>query len=202
MKKYLFTIISALVCCSASAQSPQALLEKFVDRMTKDKGITMTADAAVATASSNGRETVGFSISGKRFRLDSNEFKIWFDGSTEWQGTPSDDGISEIYISQPPLDNLPDFLKKHDGFSVSGNGTSSFTLTADDPNGFSGICSATVTLSPATLNPLTVKVVTSSQVGWTVNVTVKEFKSGQELPDSHFRCNTADYPEAETIDLR
>ena len=212
MRKYILTIFSLLSALTISAQNSQKLLDKFTRQMEKNGCMSMHLDVTIRNMNNqiSDRQEADITMDGTRFHYDADDDgSVWFDGKTMWRASALNDEIGEIYISLPSdqeqfLLNPLKFMRDHKGFSVSGDDRSTFTLTASTPEGnVEGIRTISFTLDPSSLVPQTVLVKFADDAGGiSAEITVSDYKGGLKLPDSEFKCNPKDYPDAEVIDLR
>ena len=210
MRKLLFTILSLISILPLSAQeSADALLKKTVAKLQKDGAISLTLDAQVRSESGTNRVNLLLKMSGASFYAQEDESIMWFDGKTLWRGNDFGDGIEEIYITEPTADERARYdviglLSKHQGFSVSGNGRDSFTLTASNAErSVEGIGSVTVQVDPATYVLKSISIQFSEELGdISAKVEVKDYNPGQSFDKKTFTCPVSQYKDAEIIDLR
>ena len=209
MKKLIISILTLLTIFPVCAQNAEQLLKKTVSKLEKDGGISLTLDAQVKSDGGTDRIDLLLKMSGTCFYAREDESIMWFDGKTMWRGNDFGDGIEEIYITEPTPEekaryDVISLLSKHQGFSVSGNGTDSFTLTASNSQrSVEGISSVTVKVDPKTYVPTDISIVFSEELGnITANVQVTAYKPGQTFDKSTFSCPVQKYKDADIIDLR
>jgi len=211
MRKYILTILSLITALPLCAQgSAEKLLQKTVTKLEKDGGISIKLDAQVRNEGSTDRIDMEIKLSpdGSFYAMEDDNM-MWFDGKTMWRGNDFGDGIEEIYITEPTPDEKIRFdiiglLKKHQGFSVNGNGTDTFTLTASNPeHSVEGISKVTVTVDPSAYTIKTIQVEFDRELGnITASAKVTEYKPGQKFDKATFTCPVKDYKDAEIVDLR
>jgi outer membrane lipoprotein-sorting protein len=209
MRKYLLLIFSLCILPLSAQNSAEKLLQKTVSKIQKDGGITMTMDAEVKYEHGTDRIDLVLKMSGNSFYAQEDENLMWFDGKTLWRGNDFGDGIEEIYITEPTPEekaryDIVNLLGKHQGFSVSGNGTDTFTLTASNAErSVEGIRSVTVQVDPDTYVFRNLSVSFAEELGnISARVRVTDYKAGQKFDKSTFTCPVSDYKDAEIIDLR
>ena len=209
MRKYLLLIFSLCILPLSAQNSAEKLLQKTVSKIQKDGGITMTMDAEVKYEHGTDRIDLVLKMSGNNFYAQEDENLMWFDGKTLWRGNDFGDGIEEIYITEPAPEekaryDIVNLLGKHQGFSVSGNGTDTFTLTASNAErSVEGIRSVTVQVDPDTYVFRNLSVSFAEELGnISARVRVTDYKAGQKFDKSTFTCPVSDYKDAEIIDLR
>ena len=148
-------------------------------------------------------------MSGKSFYVEEDDNMMWFDGKTLWRGNDFGEGIEEIYITEPTPEekaryDIINLLSKHPGFSVSGNGTDSFTLTASNADrSVEGIRTVTAQVDPNTFEIKNISVVFAVELGnISAKIKVTGYKPGQSFDKKTFTCPVQDYKDAEIVDLR
>ena len=210
MRKYLLIILSLIWTVTLSAQnSAEKLLRKTVSRMEKDGGISMSLDAEIKNDDNTDRIDLVLKMSGTSFYVEEDDNLMWFDGKTLWRGNDFGDGIEEIYITEPAPEekaryDIISLLSKHQGFSVSGNGTDTFVLSASNSErSVEGIRTVSVKVDPKTYVLKSINVVFAQELGnISATVTVKDYKPEQKFDNKVFTCPVKDYKDAEIIDLR
>ena len=210
MRKYLLIILSLIWTVTLSAQnSAEKLLRKTVSRMEKDGGISMSLDAEIKNDDNTDKIDLVLKMSGTSFYVEEDDNLMWFDGKTLWRGNDFGDGIEEIYITEPAPEekaryDIISLLSKHQGFSVSGNGTDTFVLSASNSErSVEGIRTVSVKVDPKTYVLKSINVVFAQELGnISATVTVKDYKPEQKFDNKVFTCPVKDYKDAEIIDLR
>lgn len=210
MRKYLLIILSFILAVPLSAQnSAEKLLKKTVSKLEKDGGISMSLDAEIKNDDNTDRIDLVLKMSGTSFYVEEDDNLMWFDGKTLWRGNDFGDGIEEIYITEPTADekaryDIISLLSKHQGFSVSGNGTDTFVLTASNSErSVEGIRTVSVKVDPKTYVLKTIDVVFAQDLGnISATVTVNDYTPDQKFDNKVFTCPVKEYKDAEIIDLR
>ena len=212
MRKYLYLALSALIALPLSTQaqnSAEKLLQKTVSKMEKDGGISMSLEAEIKNEDSTDKINLTIKLTGTSFYVDEDDNLMWFDGKTLWRGNDFGDGIEEIYITEPTPEekaryDIVNLLSKHQGFSVSGNGTDTFILTASNTErSVEGIRSVTAKVDPQTYIFKTISIDFAEELGnISATVQIKDYKPGQSFDRKTFTCPVSDYKDAEIIDLR
>ncbi|MBR5935663.1 MAG: hypothetical protein IKZ89_05890 [Bacteroidaceae bacterium] len=210
MRKYLLIILSLIWTVTLSAQnSAEKLLKKTVSKLEKDGGISMSLDAEIKNDDNTDRIDLVLKMSGNSFYVEEDDNLMWFDGKTLWRGNDFGDGIEEIYITEPTPEekaryDIISLLSKHQGFSVSGNGTDTFVLSASNSErSVEGIRTVSVKVDPKTYVLKSINVVFAQELGnISATVTVKDYNPEQKFDNKVFTCPVKDYKDAEIIDLR
>ena len=210
MRKFLVIILALISILPLSAQnSADKLLQKTVSKLQKDGDIAMTLDTQIKYEDSTDHIDIVLKLSGNSFYAQEDDNIMWFDGKTMWRGNDFGDGIEEIYISEPTPEekvryDIINLISKHQGFSVSGNNTDTFVLTASNAErSVEGIRSVTIQVDPATYIPKNLSIVFAEELGSiSAKVLVTDYKAGQSFDKKTFTCPIQDYKDAEIIDLR
>lgn len=208
MRKYLLLIFSLCILPLSAQNSAEKLLQKTVTKIQKDGGICLTMDVETRFESGTDRTDITLKMADGCFMAQEDEFTLWFDGKTLWNGKDFGDGIEEIYITEPtPQEkaryDVVDLLGKHKGFSVSGNGTDTFILTASNAErNVEGIRKITVKVDSNAV-PQSLQIEFDQELG-NISATVKitDYKPAQKYDKSTFTCPVKDFKDAEVIDLR
>ena len=210
MRKYLLFIFTFCLLPLSAQNSADKLLQKTVSKLEKDGGISMKLDAEVKNEGTTDHIELEIKLSPDgSFYANEDDNIMWFDGMTMWRGNDFGDGIEEIYITEPTPEEKEKYdiiglLRKHQGFSVSGNGSEMFILTASNAGrSVEGISKVTVTVDPSTYVIRSLSVQFDQGIG-NISVTAKvtEYSPGQKFDKSTFICPVKDYKDADIIDLR
>ena len=209
MRRFLILIFSLCILPLSAQNSAEQLLKKTVSKLQKDGGITMSLDVEIRNDDNTDRIDLVLKMSGTSFYAQEDDNLMWFDGKTLWRGNDFGSGIEEIYITEPtPQEkaryNIIDLLGKHQGFSVSGNGSDTFILTASNAErSVEGISSVTVTVDPKTYVFKTIDIAFAQELGnISAKVLVADYTPGQTFDNKTFTCPVSDYKDADIIDLR
>lgn len=209
MRKFVITILTLICTLPLCAQnSADKLLQKTVSKLQKDGGICLTLDVETRFESGTDRTDVTLKMADGCFVAQEDEFTMWFDGKTLWNGKDFGSGIEEIYITEPTPEekaryDIINLLGKHQGFSVSGNGTDTFILTASNAErSVEGIRRITVKVA-SDATPKSMQIEFDQELGnISATVQITGYKASQKYDKSTFTCPVRDYKDAEIIDLR
>ena len=209
MRKYVITILTLICTLPLMAQkNAEQLLQKTVSKIQKDGGISLTLDVETRFESGTDRTDITLKMADGCFVAQADEFTMWFDGKTLWNGKDFGDGIVEIYITEPTPEekaryDVINLLGKHKGFSVSGNGTDTFILTAANAErSVEGLRSITVKVGPDA-TPKSMQIEFDQELGdISATVQITGYKANQKYDKSTFTCPVRDYKDAEFVDLR
>ena len=209
MRKYVITILTLICTLPLMAQkNAEQLLQKTVSKIQKDGGISLALDVETRFESGTDRTDITLKMADGCFVAQADEFTMWFDGKTLWNGKDFGDGIEEIYITEPTPEekaryDVINLLGKHKGFRVSGNGTDTFILTAANAErSVEGIRSITVKVGPDA-TPKSMQIEFDRELGdISATVQITGYKANQKYDKSTFTCPVRDYKDAEIVDLR
>ena len=209
MRKFVITILTLISTLPLCAQnSADKLLQKTVSKLQKDGGICLTLDVETRFESGTDRTDVTLKMADGCFVAQEDEFTMWFDGKTLWNGKDFGSGIEEIYITEPTPEekaryDIINLLGKHQGFSVSGNGTDTFILTASNAErSVEGIRMITVQVA-SDATPKSIQIEFDQELGSiSATVQITDYKAGQKYDKSTFTCPVSNYKDAEIVDLR
>lgn len=211
MRKLFFTLLSLTSLLPVMAQTgAEKLLQKTVSKLEKDGSICIIIEAE--TRNEDNVDLIDLEVKlspDGSFCAKEDGSTMWFDGKTMWRGNDFGDGIEEIYITEPTPEekaryDIIGLLRKHQGFSVSGNGTDTFILNASNTErSVEGIRSVTVTVDPKTNIIRSAGIIFSQELGGiSVTAKVKSYLPEQNYDKATFICPIKDYKDADIIDLR
>lgn len=215
MRKYIFSVLIALLSLPVIAQQQQsqakAVLDRTADAFRKAGGVK--ADfvvKAVTNGLAEGAENGTIQLKGEKFVLKTSDVVTWFDGKTQWSYVAKND---EVNVSSPTKEELQQinpytFLYMYQkGFSYKLGTTKTFRgkavweviLTAKDKK--QELERVTLFVTKDTYEPLYILLQQRGQQ--TRNeITVTSYQTRQNYADSVFAFDRKQYPGAEIIDLR
>jgi outer membrane lipoprotein-sorting protein len=212
MKIKLFTL-SILIASTAglSAQNAREILDKASE--TYNKAGTVTASFMLDSKDTKARTTHSYDgkafMKGNKFRIEIPDAITWFDGTTQWVYIKD---TEEVNISNPTGEELqaisPSVLfniyKK--GFNLSYKGekrlNAKFLYEIElIPHKKSGDFTKIVVLIDKASNIFS-RITVTDKVGIENILTIKSYRTGNNLTDDTFQFNKKDYPRAEIVDLR
>lgn len=198
----IFMLLSSSMAAVAATETASDVLNKAIATLKSAKGI----DARFVVAAGAGSGSAGnIIISGNRFRLNTSEVSVWFDGRTQWAYSPA---MNEVNISEPTLEELGqinpfavvDGLKK--GYRArlltAPAGKKRIELTPTSKQ--APYSKVILTLNATTYMPSGV-VITSAD-GAQISVDITSLKTTDARSPSEFTFRKADYPGVEVVDLR
>jgi len=199
MKKICFLITAALLFSAASfAQTAKSVLDKAAASITVKEGVK----ANFKMTGSRGNTSGSISVKGKKFCATTPQATIWFDGKTQWTYVKNND---EVNISSPTESQLQainpynfiNLYKKGYDYTLNKSGKDYVVhLTATSPT--HKIKELFITINKTSYHPTQVKLLQGKK--WTI-FDITNLKK-QAIPDSQFKFNSKDFPNAEIIDLR
>ena len=215
MKKYIFSVLIALLSLPVIAQQQQsqakAVLEKTAEAFKKAGGVR--ADFTLKALNDGrleGRENGVIQLKGEKFMLKTSETTTWFDGKTQWSYMVRND---EVNVSTPTQEELQQinpytFLYMYQkGFSYKlgtmktfcGKAIWEVVLTAKDKA--QDLERITLYVTKERYEPL--YILLQQRAHPTRNaITVTGYQTGQKYADTLFTFDRKQYPSAEIIDLR
>lgn len=215
MRKYIFSVLIALLTLPVIAQQEQsqakAVLDKTAETFRKAEGVK--ADFTIKAVTSGlveGAENGSIQLKGEKFVLTTSDMITWFDGKTQWSYVVRND---EVNVSNPTQEELQQinpytFLYMYQkGFSYKMGAKKTFrgkavwevVLTAKDKK--QDLERVTLYVTKDTYEPLYICLEQRGQQ--TSNeITVTNYRTGLKYADSVFVFDKKLYPHAEVIDLR
>lgn len=215
MRKYIFSVLIALLSLPVIAQQQQsqakAVLDRTAEAFRKAGGVKADFTVkAVTNGLTEGAENGTIQLKGERFVLKTTDMVTWFDGKTQWSYVAKND---EVNVSNPTQEELQQinpytFLYMYQkGFSYKLGTTKTFRgkavweviLTAKDKK--QELERITLFVTKDTYEPLYILLQQRGQQ--TRNeITVTSYQPRQNYADSVFTFDRKQYPSAEIIDLR
>ena len=215
MRKYIFSVLIALLSLPVIAQQQQsqakAVLERTAEAFKKAGGVR--ADFTLKALNDGrleGRENGVIQLKGEKFMLKTSETTTWFDGKTQWSYMVRND---EVNVSTPTQEELQQinpytFLYMYQkGFSYKLGTMKTFhgkaiwvvVLTAKDKA--QDLERITLYVTKEGYEPL--YILLQQRAHPTRNaITVTSYQTGQKYADTLFTFDRKQYPSAEIIDLR
>ncbi len=191
------TCVLLLLAVAIYGQNAKQVLDKTASVVSNKGGV----EASFTISSKQYGNTNGtIAIKGRRFRADTNEATVWFDGKTQWTYVKQND---EVNVNNPTAADLQainpyNFIymyKQGYAFSMSTRWDNYVvTLKGKDK----GVREMVITINKQTYVPIEIRMLQNKQ--WTT-IKVSNFRT-VKLSDNIFRFNPKSYPNAEIIDLR
>lgn len=197
LKKALWVLAIAIMPAAAHAGD---LLENFKYRTQQDFGILATGKLS-GMPEIEGTYTIRYD--GKSFMVDSENMKLWFDGTTLWRYS-ADGNYKEIYITTPddrekallnPLQLLTTYQSYLDVTFPEAH--SIMLVQKNDADGWSA------RLELTEKNRLkTIKVRRPHDFTTEIKLEITSYTAEQKFTPETFRCDTSKFPGADIIDMR
>ena len=215
MRKYIFSVLIALLSLPVIAQQQQSqakvILDKTAEAFRKAGGVKADFTVkAVANGLVEGAENGTIQLKGEKFVLKTSDIITWFDGKTQWSYVTKND---EVNVSNPTQEELQQinpytFLYMYQkGFSYKlgtvktfqGKAVWEVVLTANDKK--QELESITLYVTKNAYEPVCIQLQQRGQK--TRNeITVTAYQTGLDYADDVFTFDRKAYPTAEVIDLR
>lgn len=194
MKKILTLILAVLLGATSYAQNAKKTMDKAVAAFKKS---SVTANY---TATGQMNDSGSFSLKGNKYRAQGKQAIVWFDGKTQWTYMPSTEEVNVVTPNPNKVSGLNPYALLNlykNGYVLTQKSVAAGTLIHMKATGNQPIQDLYLTLD-AKLQP--VKINFKNSKGWTY-VTLSNYKT-TKLPDSTFKFNQKEYPDAEINDLR
>lgn len=197
--------LMTLVASVASAQgTAEVWLNKAIQKM-QDKGTEISFRIDEDGMRFSGK----LLMEGNKFYYDAETIKIWYDGTTQWT-LQTDVGYSELYISEPDIEDLqiinPYLLLKHykDFYTIADGGEKTIHgklthMVELESNDDSQIAAVNVYITTEN-TPAALDLVLPD--GMVYEVEVRSMRSGLTFPKNTFTYQADTYPADEVIDMR
>ena len=215
MRKYIFSVLIALLSLPVIAQQQQSqaksILDKTAEAFRKAGGVKADFTVkAVTNGLVEGAENGTIQLKGEKFVLKTTDIVTWFDGRTQWSYVAKND---EVNVSNPTQEELQQinpytFLYMYQkGFSYKlgtmktfrGKAIWEVVLTAKDKA--QDLERITLYVTKEGYEPL--YILLQQRAHPTRNaITVTGYQTGQKYADTLFTFDRKQYPSAEIIDLR
>ena len=215
MKKYIFSVLIALLSLPVIAQQEQLQASVVLDRTAENfrKAGGVQAEFTVK-AYSNGRfegQSAGtIQLKGEKFVVKTPETTTWFDGKTQWTYMENTD---EVNVSTPTPEELQTinpytFLNMYkNGFSSKLGKVTNFqgkpviqvVLTAT--NRKQDVACIILNVTPDTYQPLYI-LLQQRNLKNRSEIFINSYRAGLNYADANFVFDKKQYPDAEIIDLR
>ncbi|MCF2708363.1 LolA-like putative outer membrane lipoprotein chaperone [Bacteroides pyogenes] len=215
MRKYIFSIIVALLSLPVAAQQRQSQAKTVLDNAAEAFRKAGGVQAEFAVKTYNNGQLESFSdglirLKGEKFLLKTSEATTWFDGTTQWSYM---DGSDEVNISNPTQEELQSInpyallYSYRKGFSYALGKVADFhgkpvfevILTATDrKQSFSRIV---LYVARNTYQPVFISLQQPGAKNRS-EITVTAYQIGKKYADADFVFDKKKFPKVEIIDLR
>lgn len=207
----LLTVCLLLFTRQSTAQNATTILDKAAATYEASGGISATF--AMHTRYSEQKTSESFDgtivMKGDKFRLETPDMKLWFDGTTQWSYVERNEEVNvttpsgeELQLTNPTLllkSYKKGFTAKYVGESTAESGKSAYDveLTAKKK---SDIVKVALQIEKSSAFPTKISVETKNGVSTTIHI--RNLKTGLDIRDESFTFKESEYPDAEVIDLR
>ena len=197
-------MLAAAVACWG-AESATQLLKRCADKLLAAPSVSVRFTIRGADGDVSGTIV----IARERFRMNSPQLNIWFDGRTQWSALAQ---TREVNITEPTAEELltsnpfaiiTDYSRSYNCRLLKNEaGTAANLRQVELTPKKSGadIRRAVITIDTRTLWP--VKAVVTMASGATVNASVSNCATGKKLSASDFTFKPSALPGYEVVDLR
>ena len=198
MKRLCFLITTVLFCTVTFAQTAKSVLDKAAANITVKSGV----QANFKMTGSLGNTSGTIAVKGRKFHATTPQAIVWFDGKTQWTYMKNNDEVNVTTPTESQLQainpyNFINLYKSGYNSTLNKSGKDYVVhLTASSKD--KKIREVFITIDKSSYHPTQVKLLQGTK--WTI-FDIKDLKK-QNIPDSQFRFNAKDFPQAEVIDLR
>jgi len=198
MKRLCFLITTVLLSTVTFAQTAKSVLDKAAANITVKTGV----QANFKMTGSLGNTSGTIVVKGKKFHATTPQAIVWFDGKTQWTYMKNNDEVNVTTPTEAQLQTINpyNFINLYkNGYDCTLNKSGKdyvVHLTASSKD--KKIRELFITINKTSYHPTQVKLLQGTK--WTI-FDIKDLKK-QNIPDSQFRFNAKDFPQAEIIDLR
>jgi outer membrane lipoprotein-sorting protein len=213
MKKILFSFLIALLAVPSFAQKDaeaKSLLDHSYAAFGNAGGIR--AKFSVSTfkkGKSLGGVRGSIKLKGTKFLLKTAENTIWFDGKTQWNYVYKNEEVNVSNPTATELQNINPYYilsiyrrgynyKMGSASKFAGKAAKEIILSSQNPK--QTLSNITIFISSTDYAPLFISI--DRRDGSRNNLTISDFRTGQNFNDEMFVYNKKEYPKAEVVDLR
>ena len=198
MKRLCFLITTVLLCTTTFAQTAKSVLDKAAANISVKSGV----QASFKMSGSMGTTSGTIAVKGKKFHATTPQAIVWFDGKTQWTYMKNNDEVNVTTPTEAQLQaiNPYNFINLYkNGYMATLNKSGKdyvVHLTASSKD--KKIREMFISVNKSSYHPTQVKLLQGTK--WTI-FDITDLKK-QNIPDTQFRFNSKDFPQAEVIDLR
>ena len=208
MKARFFTLVALLAFALAtSAQTATDVLNNTAQKLKNCGGIEATFEATSFQGTTEEGTTSGtIYIKEDKFKINTPDAHIWFDGKTQWALYANSD---EVNVSNPTKEELQsinpynfiNFYKhgfEHSMTDASYNGKACYNVRMVPQNPMK-IKEMFIVIDKSSLLPYSIRIRQNND--W-FRIRVLKVNTEKKWKDSFFRFDKKEYPNVEVIDLR
>ena len=180
-------------------QTAREVLDRCAAKVSAPDGVQAQF---TMTSAQYGQASGTISVKGRKFCASTDVTTMWFDGTTLWTYVKQNEEVNVTTPSEQQLEllNPYNFINMYkNGFNTTMTTTAQsyvVHLTAQNPQ--RKVQELFITINKGNNTPTEVKLLQNQK--WTT-FTIGQLKT-TALPDATFRFNSADFPNAEVVDLR
>ena len=201
------TFLCALTM-TAMAQNARKILDATAARMTKSGDVSARFKATQYNGTTpQGNASGSMLISGRKFKMTTDELITWYDGTTEWSLMK---GSNEVNVSSPTEEEqtainpvaLVSIYKKGYRFTVKEStlrGRPTYVIYLVAKNAKAAFSYIIVDVDKANYDPMCIRAKKGDD--W-MRLSILSFQNGLSHPAATFTFPEKDYPGVEVIDLR
>ncbi|MDD7318191.1 MAG: LolA-like putative outer membrane lipoprotein chaperone [Prevotella sp.] len=202
MKKSIIVVVLLAIATTISFAQNASQARKVLDKTASIVGRKGGATANFTISGKYGNASGTIAIKGSKFRANTQDAIVWFDGKTEWTYIKKNEevNVTTPTEAQQQAMNPYKFITIYkNGFNLSmTTSASEYKVHLIAQNQTRTIKELYITIDKRTNLPKQIKMRQSN--GWTT-INISNFKA-ENQSDAHFRFNSKDFPKAEVIDLR
>ena len=191
-------MVAALMSMGSFAQSAKAVLDKAAATITAQSGVKANFKMTTANGSTSGT----IAIKGKKFYATTPQAKVWFDGKTQWTYLKNNDEVNVSNPTEAQLQAINPYnfihLYKRDYTYTMNTAGNDYVIHLMASSADRKIKELFISVNKKNYQPKQVKMLQGKK--WTT-FNINSIKK-ESIPDSQFRFNAKDFPQAEVIDLR
>lgn len=203
MKKIvLFGLLLLATAFWANAQSASEVMDMVVSKYTKSKNISATF--ALTSPQFNAKGSIV--MSGRKFRILTDDYKCWYDGKTQWVYSKATDEVNVLEPTQDELESYNPYAaiveyKSNYDISLPAKTITSYrvNLKAKDKNAY--ITNLLLDVAKNTYMVMRVEVLMSD--GSSQTIMFSNYKKDTSVPAGTFKFDKTLVPAAtQVVDLR
>lgn len=204
LRRILPALLMLAALAASGAESATQLLARCADKLTSAPSVS----ARFTISGSEGDVAGSVVLARERFRMNSPQLNIWFDGRTQWSALAS---AREVNVTEPTAEELlttnpfaiiTDYSRSYNCRLLKQQGGAATIKQVELTPKAAGadIRRAVISIDTRTLWP--VKAVVTMSSGTTVNATISNCAIGKKLPATSFTFTPSALPGYEIVDLR
>ena len=198
MKRLCFLITTVLLCTTTFAQTAKSVLDKAAANISVKSGV----QASFKMSGSMGTTSGTIAVKGKKFHATTPQAIVWFDGKTQWTYMKNNDEVNVTTPTEAQLQAINPYnfinLYKNGYMATLNKSVKDYVVHLTASSKDKKIREMFISVNKSSYHPTQVKLLQGTK--WTI-FDITDLKK-QNIPDTQFRFNAKDFPQAEVIDLR